>query len=313
MLYCAIKKVLPFIIILLFVFKTGQGQTNVYHPFPDSNAVWSESYWYQNYYSSGYPPCNVVCPNIVFLTGDTTISTIHYKKILGSGYCSCMGSTSGYYYNTYKGAIRQDSVHKKVYYCAPSTSTDTLLYNFNLSVGDTLLASYINFSGSNYVSSIDSILIGTSYRKQYHISAIVLGCCDSNYVQLIEGIGSTFGLGYLISPSSGESGSTLNCFSQNNVTLYPSTADSCYLTLGIKTLNRQLIFNISPNPSSGTISIAGNITIDELKVSDMLGQIVYEAKPNATNTTLILTDAGIYFITLTSGTATSTKKVIVAK
>ena len=37
------KKHFLFIITLLFVFKAGQGQTNMYHPFPDSNVVWSNS------------------------------------------------------------------------------------------------------------------------------------------------------------------------------------------------------------------------------------------------------------------------------
>jgi uncharacterized repeat protein (TIGR03803 family) len=69
--------------------------------------------------------------------------------------------------------------------------------------------------------------------------------------------------------------------------------------------------SIYPNPSNGSISIANSSNIDELKVSDVLGQVVYETKPHTTNTTLILDKAGVYFITLTSGTSISTKKVIV--
>jgi hypothetical protein len=45
----------------------------------------------------------------------------------------------------------------------------------------------------------------------------------------------------------------------------------------------------------------------------MLGQIVYETKPNAekTKTILHLDISGVYFITITIGTEISTKKVIV--
>jgi type IX secretion system substrate protein len=307
------KRVLLFITLLLFVFKTGHGQTNVYHPFPDSNAVWNETSWFVNNVTLTY----FVTPTVYFLAGDTVISSLHYKKILSSGYTQSSNypfPTSGYFNNLYSGAIRQDSIYKKVYYRTnSSTSVDTLLYNFNLSVGDTLPASYINYHGVNYVSSIDSILIGTNYRKQYHISAFGGGMPGTNYDSLIEGIGSTMGLLYpILIPD--EAGSNLNCFSQNNAVMYVNPSGTCDSTLSIKAINKQsIIFNISPNPSSGNISIAGNITIDELKVTDMLGQIVYEAKPNATNTILTLPDAGVYFITLTSDTATSTKKVIVSK
>ncbi len=70
---------------------------------------------------------------------------------------------------------------------------------------------------------------------------------------------------------------------------------------------------IYPNPSNGSFNVTYTGNIDELKVTDMLGQIVYEAKPQTTNTALTLTNAGIYFITLISGTEMSTKKVIVSK
>ncbi len=70
---------------------------------------------------------------------------------------------------------------------------------------------------------------------------------------------------------------------------------------------------VYPNPSSGSFQITYTGNIDELKVLDMLGQIVYEAKPKTTNASLTLTNAGVYFITLISGTEMSTKKVIVSK
>jgi hypothetical protein len=54
-------------------------------------------------------------------------------------------------------------------------------------------------------------------------------------------------------------------------------------------------------------------SIDELKVSNMLGQVVYEAKPQTTKTTLQIDNEGVYFITLTSGTSVSTQKVVVSR
>jgi len=83
--------------------------------------------------------------------------------------------------------------------------------------------------------------------------------------------------------------------------------------VGIKKYNSIDNVIVYPNPSNGGINIANTNNIDEIKVTDMLGQIVYEAKPNTENTILKIDNSGIYFITITSGTVTSTKKVIIDK
>ena len=70
---------------------------------------------------------------------------------------------------------------------------------------------------------------------------------------------------------------------------------------------------VYPNPSNGGITISSNSTIDELKVTDILGQIVYEAKPSTVNTTLQLDNAGVYFISITAGKESNIKKVIISK
>ena len=71
--------------------------------------------------------------------------------------------------------------------------------------------------------------------------------------------------------------------------------------------------NIYPNPSNGSFSITSNHIIDDIKIANILGQTVYEAKPNYENTILKIDNSGIYFISITSGKETITKKVIVDK
>ncbi len=102
---------------------------------------------------------------------------------------------------------------------------------------------------------------------------------------------------------------TNTCIDMTTVT---QTVTNCS-TASIKQFISNNELTIYPNPSTGSISIANTSNIDELKVSDMLGQVVYEAKPNNTNTTLQLNNAGVYFITLTSGTAVKTQKIIITK
>ncbi|HEX7413475.1 MAG TPA: T9SS type A sorting domain-containing protein, partial [Bacteroidia bacterium] len=66
-------------------------------------------------------------------------------------------------------------------------------------------------------------------------------------------------------------------------------------------------------PSNGSITIAGTNNIDEIKVTDMLGQIVYEEKPQFLNTTLQIGNAGIYFISITTGKEINIRKILVTK
>ena len=83
--------------------------------------------------------------------------------------------------------------------------------------------------------------------------------------------------------------------------------------VGIEQFNQINTINIYPNPSNGNINISNNIDIDNIKITNMLGQTIYEAKSNTTNTTLKIDNGGIYFITVTTGKEITTKKVIVNK
>jgi hypothetical protein len=133
------KKHLLLFTLLLFMLKKADGQTNIYHPFPDSSALWNEtSSWYN-------PPGWEYNPQIEFFGGDTIILTTHYKKIMASGYDSypSLSQTCCNYVNLYLGAMRQDTAHKKIYFCKATTTKDTLLYDFNLQVGDTIPLSFI--------------------------------------------------------------------------------------------------------------------------------------------------------------------------
>ena len=72
--------------------------------------------------------------------------------------------------------------------------------------------------------------------------------------------------------------------------------------------------SIYPNPSTGQISITSSKTIDEVTITNPLGQVVYQSKPpepSEKNISLQIKDDGIYFVTITSDKKTATGKVIV--
>ena len=70
--------------------------------------------------------------------------------------------------------MREDTITQKVYVFDQSYNHDTLLYNFNLSLGDTLPLSYLHQHQMDtiYVTMIDSFFDGTVYRKQFHLHSL---------------------------------------------------------------------------------------------------------------------------------------------
>ena len=82
-------------------------------------------------------------------------------------------------------------------------------------------------------------------------------------------------------------------------------------SIGIKeNESKENNINVYPNPSSGSIVIANSQKADEMKVTDILGNIIYEIKLPEQKTTLFIESAGVYFITVISGKETSIKKII---
>ncbi len=75
--------------------------------------------------------------------------------------------------------------------------------------------------------------------------------------------------------------------------------------------NNQL--SIYPNPTNGQINIISSKNIDTLKVTNLLGQIIYISQPKQIQFTFNINETGLYFVTVTSDNETETKKVLVLK
>ncbi len=248
-------------------------QANVYHKFPTADAIWRES-------SGGYQSMN--CRDYQYIVmGDTMIGSLVYHKLQLSGvqyaedqWGNCT-STIVSYYNYYEGEYREDILAKRIYFHSQYYPSDTLLYDFNLNLGDSLSPSLTNNQSysQNMVTSVDSVLVGYEYRKRFGISS----GASADYVYLIEGLGSTFGLfGFLAPPF--EFGSSLVCFKQNGITLYPDTSSTCDLLTGIK--NKRITdeaFTIFPNPFHESFEIQIPLTSDKVDfiLYDLLSRPIY--------------------------------------
>jgi len=240
------------LIILVFILLKGQFlKAQVYIPFPDSNAMWTDRIY--------DPSCNLVgeCSiNQYRITDDTLINGKIYKKLIKSGYL--IDQNFHYtFYSEYAGAFRQEVNNKKVFYFPPYgyTQADTLLYDFNLNVGDSLPLSYIysfNFCDA-VIDNIDSVAVGNLYHKRFHISTV--GTPPWGQTWLIEGIGCTHGLfgGICVI---WEGSQDLTCFTQGDTLNYPGYSSDCNIITSVPNVtNKPEAIILSPNPADNILSL----------------------------------------------------------
>jgi hypothetical protein len=281
----------------------------VYHPIPDSNATWQEtSFWLY----LGPPMTPVYSWYTVFTDADTIINSNTYTKLLETGAYGAFGPQI-FYSHAYRGAMRQDTAAKKVYFIPAGLNYEGLLYDFNLTIGDTLSQS--NIGGSeNVVLGIDSVLVNNQYHRRWlmaHINWPATTAIDTNYA-IIEGIGSTKGIYQFLVPPF-ESGSELICHSHDNYYYPPWT--SCPFYSGIteaESINNLVIY---PNPANDKISVICNGTNPEgvYEIFSLEGRMLLSATiPSGRQThseidTSVL-PKGVYFIRLHNTKADMVKK-----
>jgi hypothetical protein len=286
------KKNVLFTWLLLTLFAKGQSTT--YYPFPERNATWNFSYLSIN--MSG--PEDYFESYSISFSGDTIINNLTYHKLTTPlthflGLCG------------YKGAIRQDIAAKKVFIVPPSQTSEELLYDFTLQVGDTVKG-YI--SQNDTVESIDTILVGSTFRKIWRIN-------HEYRIDIIEGIGSTYGL-LQRSPGNGADFPYfgLNCFKENNQTLFPDSQTTCEVINSENSIetNRNQI-GIIPNSGNGSFIIEFyNSDILEIKLIDLYGKVfAHQSTKNERTIEVDNLQVGLYIlIGRDTNNRTITKKLI---
>ena len=275
----------------------SNGQTSVYHPFPDSNAIWNvtlQEQLYEEHFSYTF-------------SGDSLINGVYYHKI--SKPFIYRTSNYGTQYNSsgYAGCLRQDTTNKKVYFISANDSIEQLLYNFNLHVGDTLKGFAQNYNCpifNKVIISTDSILVDNSYRKRWN---------TNNYFSIIEGIGSTLGLlDFCNYPL--EASNLLTCFRQNGQSLYPSTTWDCELITSINSIDKvSNKINIFPNPSNDSFTADFDQSIKSIWLTDLLGNIIFKHQTNnQTKFNIDNLSGGTYILTAIDKDGSTTNKKIIS-
>jgi hypothetical protein len=259
--------------IFLFLHSTSFGQSNIYHPFPPSGALWTTADVIPGCLDN---PCDYVYD--VF-GGDTTIDNLNYHKLYEGG--TSFGPGGPYYSAPEFAAIyvRDDTANKKVFIRFAGLSLEILLYDFGLNVGDTLPDAYTSAKVAGvFITAIDSILLeDNTYRRRLKLNSVgYVSVIDS--LSLIEGIGYTGGLLRPILPDHFEGGSHLACFNNSLVTEYNFPAfglSECKLMTDIVETSAQPI-QIFPVPvSRGTNLTFSGISVDDpIIFYDVFGNVV---------------------------------------
>jgi hypothetical protein len=209
----------------------------------------------------------------VIINGDTTINGLTYHKLFTPFIQEILNVNCLMWMTTgYKGAIREDTLLRMIFFVPQSDTTEQLLYDFNMQVGDTVqgyLRGYLQ-PGFDTVIAIDSVLIGQDYRKRWYIN-------NSYSIYIIEGIGSTYGL-FEQSPGTSTDFPIYNmdCYRLFDVTLYPGTLTSCDLITSlpfIAPVNNDIL--VYPNPSEGILTIKSpNSGMHQIYLTDLSGRLI---------------------------------------
>ena len=209
-----------------------------------------------------------------YINGDTVIDSHYYKKLYMFGYgyytwnspppvpFNCQGSfiISS---NVAPFKFIRDTLGIIYLYGIP----EQCIYDFNLSVGDTLPLCYGN--SDQTILSIDSILVDGNFRKQFHLSSQSGGQSQV----IVEGIGHEHGFLEGLPPLL-ECANNLVCYSVNDTAYFPVGHLSCQSPNSINNLTQNDLL-IYPFPARDHFYIESNgIIIKNLLIFDMLGKAI---------------------------------------
>jgi hypothetical protein len=242
------------------------------------------------------------------MKGDTVINGKSYNKIYCSTYVYLNPPPKLTITNLgYCFGIRQDIATKRVYrtYDVNNTTIDTLLYDFDLKIGDTVTRSFTTRSGNQdqVVISIDSITYSGKKYKRFHLKGTMPDAA------LIEGVGSTNGLTEY-NEGSFESAFLLDKFCNSD-----HSDCSEPLALAIQFIKADHTFTVFPNPFTTqlTVSFENEFAHRKVILTDLLGKEVL-AFENVGKQLTIQKDGltpGIYLLKVLDEKGLFTEKVVV--
>jgi hypothetical protein len=257
--------------------------------FPTSNAIWNYTVSAEDYYG------NRGERNVYYtIYGNTIVNDYTYNKLYTTFDTIMCGDNLG----EFIGGFRQDG--QKVYF-RPNNGEEFLLYDFGVSVGDTISIDY-NFRyyfwrHNNYKAGYHDFMdymsktfIISNIEIENEIKKIYLHATDGYDDVWYEGIGSPYGFfnageikindGYSFEFS-------LNCLKHNNTVKYLNNLEcnKCfcknYIDIKEETIDTEAM-NIFPNPTKNILNIetSENIEIKSINIYNIDGKFIEKNRYN---------------------------------
>jgi hypothetical protein len=252
-----------------------------YHPFPkDGTWIYQrlDDFW------QPYPEWEVFS-----LLGDTSIAGHQYNKLILNG--------------GYNGALRDSA--QRIYFYPAEDTVEHVLYDFNLTIGDTIIAPYplegLGYSCDTIVMRWeDTFITSDGFRRRINM----WGCSVAEW---IEGIGNTF---WLTSPTylgSLSGGYRLTCFYDSTELVYSLFNGNCHYYVGIDEVSPLLQFSVYPNPTSNLLTFANLLHISSsATITDLFGRRVLFFESTPASIDLSALPDGLYFLTVQTKSAMRT-------
>lgn len=297
------KYLIPLIAFLL-ANNNGFGQTNQYHKFLTDGAVWKELFITYTFKTDSI---TYIQPE--YMWGDTLLNGKLYKKMATM-------------------LFLEDSINRKVYVRDYGLDwPDTLLYDFNLEVGESA-AHCAEFSVGNLfpdatVVNIDSFLIGT-YRKRWEIKYTPRIENGDSVTYWIEGVGSDNGIFNPYSSWYWPDSRKLICYSEHDTLLYSDLQYwyDCDEVFEDSTDNiaENVVssgLKILPNPANEFAKVYWShcqiYGINQISVFDAEGRIIINDVCKEDECTLDCSNwfSGVYFIVLSNDQSRGFAKLLV--
>lgn len=247
------------------------------YPVPAEGAEWNEANVYLESLFDNHASIRIE------VEGDTIIDSLEYSKLFltwsatfyQDGPCHFQFLSGPVQSNSYLGAVRTDE-KQQVLYIPGSDTLSYIIYDFSLSVGDTINWDRPEQDFKAYVFDIDSLLIGSTFRKR-----INLGVFGNLPDQWIEGIGSAFGFFSTFGDRSWEKViHELMCYRDNHIPQlffhnYDCSMCDIVTSLVYQSSDQRLIIYPNPMENHTLIEVPEKVIPTQLRVYDLSGRLVY--------------------------------------
>jgi hypothetical protein len=285
------KKILLLLFIITF---SNHLYSQDYKPLLDHYNEWILTYCFNN----------ICTPDYYYTNGDTIVDGMNYKVL------------DGYHYISRGFLLREDVVQKKVYLktILPGITTDHLLYDFSLEVGDSIDIKnpYTPFPTDAGYYKVDSIiprpLVDANNYKHFYLSPTITNTTSINNAIWVEGVGSLS----LINAPGGDPITNgvgrVACMFKNGVSFYSDLdiIDECepYFFLDIPSFTDEMsAIKVIITPTTNIFEIINIENITAIDLYDLKGVNLDSFKNNNQNSldlNLTKYQSGMYLLIIKS-------------